>query len=181
MTHSIRLVEATAHSVQAVLDKDHHALARITGARVPQSFPPDLLDDDALRWTLGAIAKPDHDPRWGMYWIVTTDSDPVLAGVAGFKGKPVDGCVELGYGVVAEQQRRGFATAAVRQLLERAFADPAVTQVAGETLPDLAPSIGVLVKCGFELIGNGSEPGVIRYLRGREAVDRTGGVGVAAG
>ena len=32
-----------------------------------------------------------------------------------------------------------------------------------ETLPGLMPSIGVLRKCGFRFIGDGSEPGVIRY------------------
>ena len=32
-----------------------------------------------------------------------------------------------------------------------------------ETLPELTPSIGVLEKCGFRLIGDGSEPGVIRF------------------
>jgi RimJ/RimL family protein N-acetyltransferase len=38
-----------------------------------------------------------------------------------------------------------------------------------ETLPDLTPSIGVLEKCGFRFIGEGSESGVVRYER------RTGG------
>jgi RimJ/RimL family protein N-acetyltransferase len=51
----------------------------------------------------------------------------------------------------------------VRGLLSQAFALPAVHRVIAETLPELAPSIGVLRKCGFGLIGDGSEPGVIRY------------------
>jgi RimJ/RimL family protein N-acetyltransferase len=36
-----------------------------------------------------------------------------------------------------------------------------------QTLPELAPSIGVLEKCGFRFAGEGGEPGVIRYERGR--------------
>ncbi|HIC54884.1 MAG TPA: hypothetical protein EYO97_13715 [Gemmatimonadetes bacterium] len=32
-----------------------------------------------------------------------------------------------------------------------------------ETLSDLAPSIAVLHRIGFELVGDGSEPGVIRF------------------
>jgi RimJ/RimL family protein N-acetyltransferase len=47
--------------------------------------------------------------------------------------------------------------------LERAFGLPEVTRVIAETLPDLTPSIGVLKKCGFRLVGEGSEPGVIRF------------------
>lgn len=38
-----------------------------------------------------------------------------------------------------------------------------------ETLPALAPSIGVLEKLGFVFAGEGSEPGVIRYALERTA------------
>ena len=164
MTNRIRLLAATVASVTAALEKDHVALGRLTGARVPTSFPPDLLDDDALRWTIGAIGSPEHDERYGMSWIIAdVDGVPTLVGVAGVKGKPQDGAIEVGYGVVSEYQRRGFATMATRELIARAEADPAVQRVLAETLPDLAPSIGVLQKCGFRLVGDGSEPGVIRY------------------
>jgi RimJ/RimL family protein N-acetyltransferase len=40
--------------------------------------------------------------------------------------------------------------------------------VTAETLPELTPSIGVLLKCGFRLEGEGSEPGVIRYQLTRD-------------
>jgi RimJ/RimL family protein N-acetyltransferase len=161
LAQSTRLLEASAASVTAALEKNHQALSHITGARVPASFPPELLDDDALRWTLRSIAQPGFQPRWGMYWIISPEE--ILVGTAGFKGAPSDGYVELGYGVVAEYQRRGYATAAVRALLRIAFASPDVVRVKAETLPDLTPSIGVLEKCGFRLIGAGSEPDVIAY------------------
>ena len=164
LAHSTRLLEASAASVTATLEKNHQALSQLTGARVPASFPPELLDDDALRWTLRAIAQPGFQPRWGMYWIIESDPDgETLVGTAGFKGAPSAGSVELGYGVIAEHQRRCHATAAVRALLRIAFADPNVERVTAETLPDLIPSIGVLEKCGFRFIGEGSEPGVIAY------------------
>jgi len=38
-----------------------------------------------------------------------------------------------------------------------------VQRVIAETLPELTPSIGVLRKCGFRPVGEGSEPGVIRF------------------
>ena len=88
-----------------------------------------------------------------------------LVGVVGYKGMPKDGTVEVGYGIVAEHQRRGYATEATRALVDQAFATPGVTRVIAETLPGLAPSIGVLEKLKFTLIGEGSEPGVIRYER----------------
>ena len=101
-----------------------------------------------------AVAKPPHDRR------------PVarLVGTAGYKGPPdPEGTVEVGYGVVRDQQRRGYASETVRGLLANAFARPAVRRVIAETYPELVASIGVLRKCGFRHIGGGSEPGVIRY------------------
>ena len=45
-----------------------------------------------------------------------------------------------------------------------------------ETLPELTPSIGVLRKGGFALIGEGSEPGVIRFELTRAAYEAAGAV-----
>lgn len=95
---------------------------------------------------------------------------PLLIGSAGYKGPPTaDGVVELGYGIVRDQQRRGFASEAVRGLLGRAFAEPAVGTVIAETLPELVGSIAVLTKCGLRPVGEGSEPGVIRFELTRDA------------
>jgi RimJ/RimL family protein N-acetyltransferase len=97
-----------------------------------------------------------------------------LIGSAGYKGPPgKDGTVEVGYGIVSDHQRRGYASEAVRGLVKRAFELPGVRRVIAETYPELVPSIGVLRRCGFELTGDGSEPGVIRFelTRGAHGAD----------
>ena len=82
----------------------------------------------------------------------------------GYKGPHTpEGMVEIGYSILANYQRRGFASEAVRGLLDNAYAHGDVTSVIAETLPELEPSIGVLRNAGFELVGDGSEPGVIRF------------------
>ena len=50
-------------------------------------------------------------------------------------------------------------------LVDYSWASGLVDTGIAETLPDLRPSIGVLEKTGFELLGEGSEPGVIRFSR----------------
>jgi RimJ/RimL family protein N-acetyltransferase len=45
----------------------------------------------------------------------------------------------------------------------RRLSPPSVRRVIAETYPALIASIGVLQKCGFRSIGDGSEPGVIRF------------------
>jgi RimJ/RimL family protein N-acetyltransferase len=105
-----------------------------------------------------------------MYYVVLPGEARELIGVAGYKGPPGDdGAVEVGYGILGEHRRRGYASEATAALVARAFDDPRVTRVIAETLPELAPSIGVLHKLGFTLEeGAGSEPGVIRFTLPRE-------------
>jgi ribosomal-protein-alanine N-acetyltransferase len=69
----------------------------------------------------------------------------------------------VGYGIVSDHRRRGYASEVTRGLLANAFALPGIRRAIAETLPDLLPSIGVLHACGFLLEGEGSEPGVIRF------------------
>ena len=113
----------------------------------------------------------------------------MLVGAGGYKGRPSpEGTVEIGYSIVPEYQRRGLATEAAAALVARAFCDTRVNRVIAETLPKLAPSIGVLRKNGFRLIGEGSEPEVIRFeltraeyeLRATTAPEATGGPARAA-
>jgi RimJ/RimL family protein N-acetyltransferase len=83
----------------------------------------------------------------------------VLIGTGGFKGAPdASGEVELGYGIVPEYQRRGYATEAVRGWSEFAFRDRRVTTVVGQTLDGLTRSIGVMEKAGFHFAGAGDDP-----------------------
>jgi RimJ/RimL family protein N-acetyltransferase len=88
----------------------------------------------------------------------------MLIGSAGYKGPPdSEGTVEIGYGIVRDRRRQGYATEAAVGLSRHALAHVEVDRVIAETLPELAPSIGVLRKAGFHLLGAGSEPGVIRF------------------
>jgi ribosomal-protein-alanine N-acetyltransferase len=160
-TERLQLLPASLSTITNAIE-DLVALGEQLDAVIPASWPPDLLDDDALRWTLRWLNEPSNDPRWGFHWVVLR-APRTLIGVVGYKGMPTDGAVEVGYGIVAEHRRRGYATEATRALVDEAFASPDVTRVIAETLPGLEPSIGVLEKLGFTCIGAGSEEGVIRY------------------
>ncbi len=164
-TERLELIRATLELTRAALD-DPAALAANLGARVPATWPPEFLDPPSLRFTLDRLAEGGEQAGWWLHFVVLVDgvTGRTLIGSAGYKGPPSpDGTVEVGYGIVRDHQRRGYASEAVRGLLAHAFAVPAVQRIIAETLPELAPSIGVLRKCGFRLIGDGSEPGVIRF------------------
>jgi RimJ/RimL family protein N-acetyltransferase len=178
-TERLELLPATAELIGAAL-RGERDLGEALRAAVPPTWPPEYVDRDALEVTLKRLEEGPRQEGWWMYFVVLRDGGPgrVLIGSAGYKGPPsADGTVEVGYGVVHDRRRQGFASEAVRGLLRRAFALPEVRIVIGETLPELVPSIGVMQKCGFRLIGAGSEPGVIRFELTRD--EYAAGIGAA--
>jgi ribosomal-protein-alanine N-acetyltransferase len=174
-TERLQLTPATSDLLSAALEGSA-VLADALKAHVPPTWPPEFLDSPALEFTRDRLTEAPHDGEWWMYFIVlpTAAEGRVLIGTAGYKGPPADGTVEVGYGIVTDHRRRGYASEAVRGLVARAFRVPGLRRVIAETLPELTASIGVLRKCGFELIGEGSEPGVIRFERTRAAYEENG-------
>jgi RimJ/RimL family protein N-acetyltransferase len=135
-------------------------LGEALGAVVPATWPPDYLDHDAFRYVLDRLAEAPDEAGWWLHCVLLRRPETrTLIGSAGYKGPPnAERTVEIGDGIVAERCRRGYASEAVGGLLTRAF-----TQSGIDRLPELEPSIGVLTKSGFRLLGTGSEPGVIRF------------------
>jgi RimJ/RimL family protein N-acetyltransferase len=165
LTERLALIPATAELVRAALDDKIELAARLQAA-VPPTWPPEYLDDASLQYTLDRLAEGPGNVGWWLHFIVLKDDGQgrTLIGSGGYKGPPSpDGAVEVGYGIVSDHRRRGYAVEATRGLLTKAFSVPSVSRAIAETLPELTPSIGVLTKCGFRLIGEGSEPGVIRF------------------
>lgn len=165
-TDRLELVGCTAALLRAEGD-DRARFGELLDARVPADWPPELYDEPARLWTLEKVETVPGADGWWSYYIVRVtgeDGGRELVGIAGYKGPPdAEGTVEVGYGVQEAHRRRGYASEATAALVARAFADPRVTRVIAETLPELIPSQGVLEKNGFAFIGEGSEEGVIRY------------------
>ena len=136
-------------------------LAKALSVEVPTDWPPEYHDADRLRFTRNALEDRRNAGWWLHYVVAVTAPRPTLAGVAGYKGPPVDGSVEIGYSIVPSCQRRGLATEAVRMLVAMAW-DRGVKAVDAHTLPHLVASIGVLRKLGFVSVV-GPEPGVLAF------------------
>jgi RimJ/RimL family protein N-acetyltransferase len=78
----------------------------------------------------------------------------LVVGKAGFHAPPdPDGLVEVGYAVVPELRRRGYARAALEVLLERAAREPAVRVVRASVSPDNVASLGLIAQYGFRRVG----------------------------
>ncbi len=170
-TSRLTLRPATPATLEAAL-AGASPLGAALGVTVPATWPPEFVDEAALRWTLGRLTAHPDEAEWWMYFVllVRDGEPPLLAGTAGYKGPPdAGGTVEVGYGIVAERHREGLASEATRALIRRAFGRPGVRRVIAETLPALVPSIGVMRKCGMVPAPDPSEPGVVRFELSRDA------------
>ena len=88
------------------------------------------------------------DERYGFSLIVRRE-DELVIGEIGFVGPPKDGAVMIGYAIVPAARRRGFATEAIVAISGWALAQPGVTEVRAQTLPDNESSARALLRAGF--------------------------------
>ena len=87
-----------------------------------------------------------------------------LLGAGGYFGPPgVDGTVEIGYSVLPEWQRRGYASEIVQTLVAHAFTFPQVNRVIAHTSGENIGSINVLEADGFLAVGAGEAVGILRF------------------
>jgi RimJ/RimL family protein N-acetyltransferase len=165
-TPRLELMPATRDLIQAEL-RAPEELGRLLAAEVPESWPPELYDKAAAEYTIARLGEGPEQAGWWLHYIVlksTQSRRRMLIGSSGFRGPPTaDGIVEIGYSVLTDFRRQGYATEAAQGLIAHAFAHPEVALVIAETLPDLFSSIGVLRKIGFRYVGEASEPGVVGY------------------
>lgn len=114
---------------------------------------PTSGDLDVAR--IPAAAEP-----WTQYAIVERASGRTVGGV-GFHREPIDGAVEIGYGLAPVARGRGIATEAVRALLDVARAH-GVTVVADTDDGNVA-SERVLERCGFVRVRHGDGVTIWRH------------------
>jgi [ribosomal protein S5]-alanine N-acetyltransferase len=172
-TPRLLLIPATPEALRAEL-VGREALADVLGVDVPESWPPELYDADAVRWSLASLEEGRGADGWSLYYVVERPGPGErarLCGGGGFVSVPdATGTVELGYSIVPERRRRGYAHEMVEALVAWSFAHPDVRRVIAHTLPHLTPSIRVLESAGFTYVGPHAAAGeadAIRYERRR--------------
>jgi RimJ/RimL family protein N-acetyltransferase len=138
--------------VRELTDADAEALTRAVHASL-----------DHLRAWMPWAADEPHDAAWrrGFLRESARRGDRVygaflgdeVVGCCGLHPRIGDGGREIGYWVAAGHVRRGIATAMARQMVQTAFADPAVTHVEIHHDARNVASEGVPEKLGFARTG----------------------------
>ena len=159
----------------------HHGMAQVRTEPVRLDWAEALAEGDAVftarfgvavepGWTgfpealpiLLDAARADVDAEWRPRLFF--DSDGVLVGNGGWKGPPDEGVAELGYAVAPTRQRRGIATAVVRQLLQQAR-EAKLRTVCAHTLGEENASTKVLTRLAFTRTAELNDPDEGRVWR----------------
>jgi ribosomal-protein-alanine N-acetyltransferase len=126
-----------------------HVAAVTSGRRLPgwaADFPSE--GDREIAGMLARIGLPEPHPVLGQWVVVERDTGLAVGGI-GFFGRPEDGRIEFGYGLVESRRGKGYATEAADAMVRLALALPQVTEVVAMVDPVNAASVRVLEKAGL--------------------------------
>ena len=125
--------------------------------------PADVWADDfPFEGDVGAVGgflratATNGDQRPFGYYRITRLADGRAIGGLGFKGQPVGGCVEIGYGLAPSARGHGYAAEAVMALLTVAV-DYGLSGVIADTTVDNVASQRTLIRAGFRLVHTDTE------------------------
>ena len=143
----------------------------VAGRTADGALPPPFV----AKRSLAQLAQ-GQEERWCHGFYIVRDTDGCVVGGCGFKGDPMCGQVEIGYAVSPACRNQGAATQGVRELIQRAFATGAVSEILAQVNPANASSTRIVQKLGFARgeveAGEGGELLVQWVLRKPPTIDR---------
>jgi ribosomal-protein-alanine N-acetyltransferase len=121
-----------------------------------------VSDDDAPRVFTGRLELVAANASgFGAWQVVQVARGEAVGGVE--LTAPVDGVVAFRVAMAPRWQRKGYATEAMGGLIDWAFSQPEVRRIRAEAPPSAPSSIRVLEKNGLSHVGDGEEPGTLRF------------------
>ena len=114
---------------------------------------PDCIENVTM--SVDFYKRIGFNPPWICYYAQLENQ---LVGCAGYKGKPVDGKIEIAYGVFPQYWQKGIGTQIAKKMVDLALAtDPSLT-ITARTLPEENFSARILRKNNFKLLGQVTDP-----------------------
>ena len=152
----------TPEFIEAVLAGRRAEAEEALGAAVPIE-PPDAAVESFLRRRIGQLRTNPDVQRWLARAIVSRERGRVMVGNVGFHGEPgvnatdSERALEIGYGILPEHRRQGYATEAVHALIAWARTQ-GIDHFVASVAPDNEPSLAIIRKLGFVRTGQHIDP-----------------------
>lgn len=146
-TERLLLVPYTINICEEILNNDYTTLINM-GLKISQNWP----DEDVLETlpriiiNLESVEKPTGFESW---MIVKKETLEVI-GDLGFKGFNFEeNNADIGYGIIKEERRKGYAEEAVKELINWAFSNEFLKEITAKCLKENVSSINLLTKFNF--------------------------------
>lgn len=152
----IPVLETARLVLRAPKIEDVDAIAALANSRriaeMTANLPHPYRATDALSFIANA---PQGEEAATFAVLLKQEGALVLVGMCGFARRPGEPAPELGYWIGEPFWGRGIATEAARAVIDYAFSETAITQIAGAARVVNPASRRVLEKCAFQWCGAG--------------------------
>jgi [ribosomal protein S5]-alanine N-acetyltransferase len=171
LTPRLDLIAVTPESLHVQQRNSRHMRAELAasiGASVPDEWPHEHWEPHVFEYLLKLFVETPEAIGWCRYLALrdmSSGSRTIIGSFGSGLPKAETGEAEIGYGILPNWQRQGFAPEAVTAMLPWLQTRRQIRAFVAQTFPDLRGSIRVLKKCGFEPAGLGFEDGTILFRR----------------
>ena len=153
-TDRLALFPLSADAIEALLQADDRRLQSLTGATFPQPLAPPPYMAESLPVVRDRLRSGADQAEWWNWLIVRQDNAEAVGSVA-FGGKPdAGGAVLIGYAMYPGREGQGYATEAVRAMVDWAFAQPGVKVVRALAPVWNTPAVHVAEKIGMRPVAS---------------------------
>jgi len=152
-SNRLDLVPMSLEFMEALLRDDRKSAQPMVSYRIPPGWPQEI--EPTLRFRIDiARAQPETVPLLFRAMVLRADPTVTVGGI-GFHG-PADsiGMLEIGYVVLPEFRRQGYAREAVLAMLRWAQLDPRVRRFRAAVSPANEPSHHLVTELGFIEVGS---------------------------
>jgi ribosomal-protein-alanine N-acetyltransferase len=163
-TGRLDLAPLTLDEVDALLAGDGPRLRELTGALFPRpAAPPPYMADPLPAVRERLRAHPGEAQWWN--WLILERETGRAVGLLAFGGPPDgDGAALIGYAMYPQFEGHGYATEAVRALIEWAFHQPGVRLVRALAPVWNTPALRVAENVGMRPVATGEDDDVGEVL-----------------
>ena len=148
----LELVSMSPEFIAAVLGGHRRRAESLIGVRLPADWPGDR--ERTLRMRQEQMLEDPASQPWLLRAVVLRWPAPEFVGQINFHQRPdAGGAVEVGYSILPEHRRRGYATEAVDALFGWASREHGIRRFIASVSPGNDASLGVIRKFGFVQIG----------------------------
>ena len=153
-TDRLELVPLSGDAIDALLEGNQSRLRSLTDADFPQPVGPPPYMAESLPVVRSRLRASPAEARWWNWLVIRQDNREAVGSVA-FGGKPdAAGAVLVGYAMYPTREGNGYATEAVRAMVDWAFAQPGVQAVRALAPVWNTPAVHVAEKVGMRPVGS---------------------------